>query len=164
MPRTLYKSNYPKISRNISEKNFGKFRDVFRKITKIIPEIFDNYFRKFSRNIWRKSKNFERQFGNFQKSLRKTSKIISKNFENRVISKKLFRKISRNILECSRNITETFEKYFENFQNKFLNISRIISKNFRRFQEIRRTFSISIFRKILRSISKNIENYSSNFG
>ncbi len=85
--------------------------------------------------------------GEFQEILKKFSKNILENFENyfgnfRELScferfRKLSRKTSENFREifreASRNMTEIFENYFEIFQTNFRKILRIITENFENF-------------------------------
>ncbi len=96
--------SFQKISEDF-EKNIKHFREVFRKISRIIPL-------KISRNIL---ENFENYFGEFWEL------VISTNLEN------YFGKFSEILGEVSRNITGMFENYFENFQKKFRKVSRIIT-------------------------------------
>ncbi len=75
-----------------------------------------------SRKIWEKIGEFGEINQKILKLLRKTGKIILENFENQVISKKLFLKNLRNILECSK-ILPKFLRIILKILKKILKIS-----------------------------------------
>ncbi len=101
---------------------FGTFCYIGSQISNIIPEIFDKY-------PWKISRNISEKIGEFQEIIRKLLKIISENFENQVILKYLrnyFGKFQEIFREVGELLLQFSELFLKNSKKKFWKISRNI--------------------------------------
>ncbi len=142
-------------------ENIYIFLENLKSISKIIPEIFDNYLRKFQEIFEKKWKNvtgnseiFENHFGKLGKLFRKILRIkyFQKNYfwkfrEIFWYFRKYYRKFLESFQKLSKKFSENFENYYgelrellyhkisEDFE-KYVERSRWVLEFFGKFREI----------------------------